>query len=490
MRIDAETANAIVSKVTDVDKPPETIDLSDKTPTHPSTPTPTDKESLTQGDAMSPMEWTVASSAKKKSNLKQKKIQEKRSFQFSTRVNLKIRTKGKKGGWPANHEALVDWFEAAKEHVPSLVIAPYYNETAADLTIPFLYSPSEVPDAPKLIQMYAQRYMPKSDGGDRFTNLYLKANDPLDDLFSSNDSDMAWWYQDNRTYCYEKVLPLYDKTIIIGTIQFTGSFVDSDQLCDLILERMAKAADFGKKVVIGGKVKPCKDMKISSKAFDQMIEKRGRAQFAVLDYGKRLTIETPAGSGVLAKKLLYRVLNNKDIRDSFDCVLPFRFLPDKNSISLGKKGKLSREKALSDHASVMQSMEVIRVDTIAHLDLPYTPPGSSPITLRSLILNMNGAAFGIPRKIFFWVDKAQSRVDMENGTTYLIAYEDHHETAHSVANVLCAYIHEFLGIKAAQLWFRPEATKLERSRSIPTGPSSLKKMSTWKNSPMKKSLQQ
>jgi hypothetical protein len=84
---------------------------------------------------MSPMEWTVASSAKKKSNLKQKKNQEKRSFQFSTRVNLKIRTKGKKGGWPANHEALVDWFEAAKEHVPSLVIAPYYNETAADLTI-------------------------------------------------------------------------------------------------------------------------------------------------------------------------------------------------------------------------------------------------------------------------------------------------------------------------------------------------------------------
>jgi hypothetical protein len=88
-----------------------------------------------------------------------------------------------------------------------------------------------------------------------------------------------------------------------------------------------------------------------------------------------------AGNMTLAKKLLYWLLNNKEIQDSFNCISPFRFMPDRNSINLGGKGKDARQKVLTNHASVLQSMEIIRVDSISNLDTPFQPAHGNPITL-------------------------------------------------------------------------------------------------------------
>jgi hypothetical protein len=81
-----------------------------------------------------------------------------------------------------------------------------------------IYKPEEIPETPKLIQLYAQRYLPQSNAGERFTNLHLKADEPLDDTLSTTNNNMGWWYKDNKTYCFKKVLLLHDKTTIIGMI--------------------------------------------------------------------------------------------------------------------------------------------------------------------------------------------------------------------------------------------------------------------------------
>jgi hypothetical protein len=56
-------------------------------------------------------------------------------------------------------------------------------------------------------------------------------------------------------------------------------------------------------IIIGGKVKPCSDLvlMLSGEVLDQMIEKQGRAQFTILDYGKYLVLETTAGNGTTTK---------------------------------------------------------------------------------------------------------------------------------------------------------------------------------------------
>jgi hypothetical protein len=66
--------------------------------------------------------------------------------------------------------------------------------------------------------------------GKRFTNLHLKSDESLDDILPFGESDMAWWYRNNKTYCYKKVLPFHDKTVSVGTLQFSGNFVDSNAL--------------------------------------------------------------------------------------------------------------------------------------------------------------------------------------------------------------------------------------------------------------------
>ena len=161
------------------------------------------------------------------------------------------------------------------------------------------------------------------------------------------------------------------------------------------------------------------------------------------------------------KAILYATFNKQHNFKLRPGQYNMRFLPEKNHVRYGNRGRKTRMDTLKKHAVVIKSLTIIKSSDIKRLDEPFSKNGTS-YTLRSLLHDLTfplipESESSPSRPLFHTMDYPSNGPDAGKNVIYFTAYHNRAETAERLVEILPAFIHFKLGMEAVKEWCYPES---------------------------------
>ena len=333
-----------------------------------------------------------------------------------------------------------EWFESIKSHDPTLAILPWFKFKGQR---PIL-SPNDIPTEMKHLRNYFHRLSPKS--GIIWTKVHLMMDQEPKDITSGPTTQMGWWYRDKEEGLYLRPLRDAEATQDLGILAYTCNFTNAAHTMDLINEALE---ELGCKFKIGGKLRPIKTFKITDQDRAKHRTQGGSWQ---TQYWFALHLISDISHQRSAVRYLYRLFNQKESMQPGN--LRARFIPNEGTITMSSSASGKRFKMLQKHKAVIQSLHLIRTDSIISLDDLNDPTN---FTLRHFLSTLTHSETGRP--LYHSVDFSASFLD--EGTNYVIltAFSKHLEEATALSTVLPALCQQKLHESTSE-WFTYESLEL------------------------------
>ena len=330
-----------------------------------------------------------------------------------------------------------EWFTTAKSTDPTLAILPWFK---ASKLKPIL-SPSTIPTEMKVLRNYFQRLSPK--GGIIWTKVHLMLDQPPKEITSGPTTQMGWWYKEHDEGLYLRPLRDAETTQDLGILAYTSNFTNADHTMELINSSLKEQ---GCKFTIGGKLRPIKSLNITEKLKTQHKAKGGTWQN---QYWFALHLIADVNHQRQAIRHLYRLFNQKDHPQPGG--LRSRFIPHEGVITMSSSASGKRFKMINKHKAVVQSLQMIRTDSIITLDEPNKPTN---YTLRHFLSSLKHSESGRP--LFHSIDFSSSFLDEGSNTVIITAHKEHANEAAALVSVLPALCQQKLHPSTAE-WFTVDA---------------------------------
>lgn len=139
-----------------------------------------------------------------------------------------------------------------------------------------------------------------------------------------------------------------------------------------------------------------------------------------------------------------------------------QLVPDKSLARVGSDGAKKLQDSYKKHTFVITSLSVIRNYTIAKTDEEVKISDTLSLTLRKALLTIPWPCNNTnsTERLFFSVDAATKGRDYDEQATILTTYHDRLADAESLAAILPAYRHHFLGMATRRSWFNKDALEI------------------------------
>ena len=330
-----------------------------------------------------------------------------------------------------------EWFEMLKTFDPDLAILPWFKSA----TVKPILSPHDIPGDMKQLRHYFQRLSPKS--GIVWTKVHLTTNQDPKDIISGPTTQLGWWYKDNDEGLYLRPLRDAEMTQDLGILAYTSNFTNAPHTMEIINNALQ---DLGCKFAIGGKLRPIKSIKVTEKIKTHHRSKGGTWQN---QYWFALHLISDINHQRPAIRFLYKLFNQRDSPQPGG--LKARFIPHEGIITMSSTATSKRFKMLNKHRAVIQSLRMIKIDSITQLDEPIEEINHS---LRSYLSSLPHSKTGKP--LYHSIDLSTSFMDEGSNMVILTALPEHAEEASSLASVLPALCSQKLH-PSTQDWFATDA---------------------------------
>ena len=330
-----------------------------------------------------------------------------------------------------------EWFEMLKTYDPDLIILPWFKSAKVK---PIL-SPNDIPGDMKNLRHFFQRLSPKS--GILWTKVHLTTNQDPKDITSGPTTQLGWWYKDNDEGLYLRPLRDAEMTQDLGILAYTSNFTNGPHTMEIINKALK---ELGCKFPIGGKLRPIKSVKVTDKIKADHRAKGGTWQnqhWFALHLISDINHQRPA------IRYLYKLFNQRDSPQPGG--LKARFIPNEGIITMSSTATSKRFKMLNKHRAVIQSLRLIKIDSITQLD---ESTAETTHTLRSYLSSLKHSQSGKP--LYHSIDLSTSFMDEGSNMVILTALPEHAEEASSLASVLPALCQQKLHPSTHE-WFAIDA---------------------------------
>ena len=330
-----------------------------------------------------------------------------------------------------------EWLETMKTVDPTIAILPWFK---ASKTNPIL-SPNDIPLSMKNLRHYFHRLTPKS--GTVWTKIHVMLDQDPKEITSGPTTQMGWWYKENDEGLYLRPLCDAETTQDLGILAYTSNFTNTDHTMELI---NAALRELGCKFPIGGKLRRVKSYKITEKAKAEHKAKGGNWQN---QYWFALHLIADINHQRPAIRYLYRLFNQKNRPQPGG--LRARFIPNEGVITMSSSASSKRFKMLDKHKAVIQSLQLIRTDSIITLD---DKNATTNYTLRHYLSTLQHST--TQRPLYHSVDFSSSFLDEGSNAVILTAHKEHADEAAALASVLPALCQQKLHMSTSE-WFTDDA---------------------------------
>ena len=386
-------------------------------PIQKTTKTATEKDSTQPTTPRNPYKQSTLPSTPRTTNQNSQKVPSRRNRErFDMKLFIDPSEPNPIKGFTARAK---QWFEQLKSHDPSLIILPWYHNANNQP----LLAPNTIPTTMKQLRHYFNRLSPKS--GMVWTKVHLSMDQDPKEIASGPNTQLGWWYKDHDEGLYLRPLRDAESTQDLGILAYTSNFTNIPHTMELI---NASLSEMGCKFTIGGKLRPIKALKIDDQARNDHRLKGGTWQN---QYWFALHLMSDSTHQRTAIRSLYKLFNQKNVPQPGG--LRARFIPHEGVITMSSQTTGKRFKMLKKHRAVIQSLQIIRTDSIITLDEPNQ---HSNYTLRHYLTSLRHSTTNRP--LYHSVDFSTSYMDEGSNTVILTAHHEHSDEATALASVLPA----------------------------------------------------
>ena len=271
---------------------------------------------------------------------------------------------------------------------------------------------------------------------------------------STGESSTVYWFDEYKSKSFLCPLQTSDKSISIGAFLYSGTFIDPARMAKVIVEELeSKEKDRTRKDPNATK----REWKIACR------NKTSREIAAKEDGGwqpmsaRTMThVEADHHVARSTNYYLYRRFNKQTENPPPPPGMYkyLRYLPAKEYVTSG--GGNERPNMLKKHEAVIESLEMVTIDSVKHLDKEYKAEDGQIYTLRTFMMEQTFPLAPKPnsrtKALIHSIDWTSSGMDA--GTRVIItAYKDRKDVVYRLAQILPEYVEYAPDEGAKKAWF-------------------------------------